>query len=37
MACQRAYVLTKSKEKKRADVSVKTIQELRDEVGFIKD
>jgi hypothetical protein len=31
-----AYVLTKSKKKKRAEVSVKTIQEFKDEVGFIK-
>ena len=30
-----AYVLTKSKKKKRAEVSVKTIQEFKDEVGLI--
>jgi hypothetical protein len=31
-----AYVLTKSKQEKRADVSVKTLQEFQAEVGFIK-
>ena len=31
-----AYVLTKSKKAKRADVSVKTLQEFQAEVGFIK-
>ena len=31
-----AYVLTKSKKKKRAEVSVKTIQEFKDEVGLIR-
>ena len=31
-----AYVLTKSKKEKRAEVSVKTIQEFKNEVGFIK-
>ncbi len=31
-----AYVLTKSKQEKRADVSVKTIQEFKDEVGLIR-
>ncbi len=31
-----AYVLTKSKHEKRADVSVKTLQEFQAEVGFIK-
>ena len=30
-----AYVLTKSKKKKRAEVSVKTIQEFKNEVGII--
>jgi hypothetical protein len=30
-----AYVLTKSKKEKRADVSVKTIPEFKDEVGQI--
>ena len=30
-----AYVLTKSKKEKRAEVSVKTIQEFKDEVGQI--
>ena len=31
-----AYVLTKSKKEKRAEVSVKTIQEFKNEVGLIK-
>jgi hypothetical protein len=31
-----AYVLTKSKKEKRAEVSVKTIQEFKDEVGLIR-
>ena len=31
-----AYVLTKSKQEKRADVSVKTLQEFQAEVGYIK-
>ena len=31
-----AYVLTKSKKEKRAAVSVKTIQEFKDEVGLIR-
>jgi len=31
-----AYVLTKSKKKKRAEVSVKPIQEFKDEVGLIR-
>ena len=31
-----AYVSTKSKQEKRADVSVKTLQEFQAEVGFIK-
>ncbi len=31
-----AYVLTKSKKTKRADVSVATLQEFQAEVGFIK-
>ena len=31
-----AYVLTKSKKEKRADVSVATLKEFKDEVGFIK-
>ena len=31
-----AYVLTKSQQEKRADVSVKTLQEFQAEVGFIK-
>ncbi len=31
-----AYVLTKSKQEKRADVSVKTLQEFQAEVRFIK-
>ncbi len=31
-----AYVLTKSKKKKRAEVQVKTIQEFKYEVGLIK-
>ncbi len=31
-----AYVLTKSKKKKRAEVSVKTIQGFKDEVGLIR-
>ncbi len=31
-----AYVLTKSKKEKRAAVSVKTLQEFKAEVGFIK-
>jgi hypothetical protein len=31
-----AYVLTKSKKEKRADISVATLKEFRDEVGFIK-
>ena len=30
-----AYVLTKSKKEKRAAVSVKTLQEFKDEVGLI--
>jgi hypothetical protein len=32
----RAYVLTKSKKEKRAEISVKTIQEFKDEVGLIR-
>ncbi len=31
-----AYVLTKSKKEKRAAVSVKTLQEFKNEVGLIK-
>ncbi len=31
-----AYVLTKSKKEKRAEVSVKTIQGLKDGVGLIR-
>ena len=31
-----AYVLTKSKKEKRAEVSVKTIQGFKDEVGLIR-
>ncbi len=31
-----AYVLTKSQQEKRADVSVKTLHEFQAEVGFIK-
>jgi hypothetical protein len=31
-----AYILTKSKKEKRAAVSVKTIQEFKDEVGLIR-
>ena len=31
-----AYVLTKSKKEKRAEVSVKTLQEFKNEVGLIK-
>ncbi len=31
-----AYVLIKSKKQKRAEVSVKTLQEFKDEVGLIK-
>ncbi len=31
-----AYVLTKSQKKKRAEVSVKTIQKFKDEVGLIR-
>ena len=30
-----AYVLTKSKKEKRAEVSVKTLEEFKDEVGVI--